>query len=63
MLRARWPALTHLQAWLKEAGIDYPLIRGGYKALRQTAIQVTIEQSQKPMVLIGGCTGNGKRCW
>lgn len=60
MLRARWPALTHLQAWLKEAGIDYPLIRGGYKALRQTAIQVTIEQSQKPMVLIGGCTGNGK---
>ncbi len=61
MLRARWPALTHLpRPRLKEAGIDYPLIRGGYKALRQTAIQVTIEQSQKPMVLIGGCTGNGK---
>ena len=58
---ARGGQRSHIsQAWLKEAGIDYPLIRGGYKALRQTAIQVTIEQSQKPMVLIGGCTGNGK---
>lgn len=58
---ARGGQRSHIsQAWLKEAGVDYPLIRGGYKALRQTAIQVTIEQSQKPMVLIGGCTGNGK---
>lgn len=58
---ARGGQRSHIsRAWLKEAGIDYPLIRGGYKALRQTAIQVTIEQSQKPMVLIGGCTGNGK---
>ena len=58
---ARGGQRSHIsQAWLKEAGIDYPLIRGGYKALRQTAIQATIEQSQKPMVLIGGCTGNGK---
>ena len=22
-----------------------------------------MEQSQKPMVLIGGCTGTGKPCW
>jgi len=58
---ARGGQRSHIvQQWLKEAGVDYPLIRGGYKALRQTAIQVTIEQSQKPMVLIGGCTGNGK---
>ncbi|VFS45027.1 tRNA 2-selenouridine synthase [Enterobacter cancerogenus] len=58
---ARGGQRSHIsQAWLKEAGIDYPLIRGGYKALRQAAIQATVEQSQKPMVLIGGCTGNGK---
>ena len=30
------------------------------KALRQTAIQATIELAQKPIVLIGGCTGSGK---
>ena len=28
--------------------------------LRQAAIQATAEQVQKPMVLIGGCTGSGK---
>lgn len=31
---ARGGQRSHIsQAWLKEAGIDYPLIRGGYKAL------------------------------
>jgi hypothetical protein len=44
----------------KEAGVDYPLIVGGYKALRQAAIQLTEELVQRPIVLIGGCTGNGK---
>jgi tRNA 2-selenouridine synthase len=43
-----------------EAGIEYPLIVGGYKALRQAAIQFTEELVQRPIVLIGGCTGNGK---
>ncbi|WP_253378697.1 tRNA 2-selenouridine(34) synthase MnmH [unidentified bacterial endosymbiont] len=58
---ARGGQRSHIsQAWLKEAGVDYPLVKGGYKALRQTAIQATAEQVQKPMVLIGGCTGNGK---
>ena len=33
---------------------------GGYKALRQAAIQATDELVQRPIVLIGGCTGNGK---
>jgi tRNA 2-selenouridine synthase len=37
-----------------------PLIVGGYKALRQAAIQATDELVQRPIVLIGGCTGNGK---
>ncbi|MDR9890828.1 tRNA 2-selenouridine(34) synthase MnmH [Pseudenterobacter timonensis] len=58
---ARGGQRSHIaQAWLKEAGIDYPLIAGGYKALRQTAIQVTEEEVQKPIILIGGCTGSGK---
>ncbi len=48
-----------VQRWLHEVGINYPLVEGGYKVLRQTAIQATIELSQKPIVLIGGCTG----CW
>lgn len=49
-----------MQQWLKEAGVDYPLIVGGNKALRQAAIQITEELLQRPVVLIGGCTGNGK---
>jgi len=58
---ARGGQRSHItQAWLKEAGVEYPLIVGGYKALRQTAIQATLELVQRPVVLIGGCTGSGK---
>ena len=58
---ARGGQRSHIvQSWLHAAGIDYPLVEGGYKALRQTAIQATIELAQKPIVLIGGCTGSGK---
>lgn len=58
---ARGGQRSHIvQSWLYAAGIDYPLVEGGYKALRQTAIQATIELAQKPIVLIGGCTGSGK---
>ncbi len=60
---ARGGQRSHIvQSWLHAAGIDYPLVEGGYKALRQTAIQATIELAQKPIVLIGGCTGSGKTC-
>ena len=45
MLRAR-PAFAHLQQWLHESGTDYPLIKGGYKALRQAVIQLTEELVQ-----------------
>ncbi len=48
--------------WLKsEAGIDYPRIRGGYKALRNFLID-TLEQAvtQCDFVLLGGMTGTGK---
>lgn len=58
---ARGGQRSHItQAWLKDVGVDYPLIVGGYKALRQTAMQATDEQVQKPMALVGGCTGSGK---
>ena len=58
---ARGGQRSHIvRQWLHESGIDYPLIHGGYKALRQAAIQLTEELVQKPIVLIGGCTGNGK---
>ena len=58
---ARGGQRSHIvQQWLRESGIDYPLIVGGYKALRQAAIQLTQELVQRPIVLIGGCTGNGK---
>jgi tRNA 2-selenouridine synthase len=61
---ARGGQRSHIvQQWLKEAGVDYPLIVGGYKALRQAAIQLTEELVQRPIVLIGGCTGNGKPSW
>lgn len=58
---ARGGQRSHIaQQWLREAGIDYPLIAGGYKALRQAAIVATQQRVQRPLILIGGCTGSGK---
>lgn len=58
---ARGGQRSHItQSWIKEYGIDYPLITGGYKALRQAAIKATEELVRHPIILIGGCTGNGK---
>ncbi|MCQ1056454.1 tRNA 2-selenouridine(34) synthase MnmH [Photobacterium sp. DNB23_23_1] len=48
------------QQWLKEAGIDYPFIEGGYKALRRFLIETIDDVATKPMTLIGGNTGCGK---
>lgn len=51
-----------VQQWLKtEAGIDYPRVTGGYKAMRQFLLE-TIDQSavQDDFVLVGGMTGTGK---
>lgn len=58
---ARGGQRSHItQSWIKENGLDYPLIVGGYKELRQAAIKATEELVRHPIVLIGGCTGNGK---
>lgn len=49
------------QEWLREAGVDYPLIEGGYKAMRQFLLQ-ELDQicDQLEVVLISGKTGSGK---
>ncbi len=49
------------QAWLKEQGIEYPLIKGGYKAMRSYLLQqLEISQQQIPFVILSGMTGSGK---
>ncbi|PSU32398.1 tRNA 2-selenouridine(34) synthase MnmH [Photobacterium lutimaris] len=48
------------QQWLKEAGIDYPFVEGGYKALRRFLLEIIDDVATKPMTLIGGNTGCGK---
>lgn len=50
-----------VQAWLKEAGVDYPLVEGGYKALRNFLMTETDKIALGlPFVLIGGRTASGK---
>ncbi|MCY1282436.1 tRNA 2-selenouridine synthase [compost metagenome] len=51
-----------VQQWLKgEAGIDYPRVRGGYKALRGFLLDTTERTvAQCDFVLVGGLTGTGK---
>ncbi|HWR80658.1 MAG TPA: tRNA 2-selenouridine(34) synthase MnmH [Pseudomonas sp.] len=50
-----------VQQWLKEVGIDYPRVLGGYKAMRSFLLE-TIEQAmqQCDFVVVGGLTGTGK---
>ena len=49
------------QQWLREHGIDYPLVKGGYKAMRRFLID-EMEQSAAsvPLVSVTGLTGVGK---
>lgn len=47
--------------WLQEAGVEYPRIPGGYKALRRFLIDQTEAIIQKrPLILLAGRTGSGK---
>ncbi len=49
------------QAWLREAGLHYPLVRGGYKAMRGFLLEALQHNLQHtPLVLLGGATGCGK---
>lgn len=49
------------QEWMQEAGIDYPLVKGGYKALRRFLIDSLDEVIQQgTFYVISGRTGTGK---
>lgn len=49
------------QQWLRDAGCDYPLIKGGYKALRQFLItSLQARCNALSFCLISGRTGTGK---
>ena len=50
-----------VQQWLRDAGIDYPLVKGGYKAMRRFLLD-ELERSvtRAEPVLISGKTGTGK---
>jgi tRNA 2-selenouridine synthase len=49
------------QGWIAEAGIDYPLVIGGYKALRRFLIDtLETEIKSQPLILVSGRTGSGK---
>lgn len=49
-----------VQQWLHEAGVDYPRIIGGYKALRHFLLETLESAMTLPMVIVGGNTGCGK---
>ena len=50
-----------IQNWLKEQGIRYPRIRGGYKAMRRWLINAVEKTcANTPLLLLGGKTGSAK---
>ena len=49
------------QQWMNEAGVHYPYIQGGYKAMRRFLIDSMEEiLGRFPLILISGRTGVGK---
>ena len=49
------------QQWLREQGVDYPLVEGGYKAMRRFLLEeLETSAAQVPLVCVGGLTGVGK---
>jgi len=49
------------QQWMSEAGVDVPLIEGGYKALRRSLVAIIDNAARNvPMIRIGGKTGVAK---
>lgn len=50
-----------VQQWLHDAGRSYPIVKGGYKALRRYSIDALAQQCEElPLCLLGGRTGTGK---
>ncbi len=50
------------KSWLSDEGINIPTIDGGYKALRNTAIEIlnSVKKDRKKWVILAGRTGTGK---
>ncbi len=49
------------QQWLNEHGVDYPYVKGGYKALRRYLIEELDRSIQQvPFIRVAGRTGSGK---
>ena len=49
------------QEWLDKEAIDYPLVIGGYKAMRRALIEETARISKDhPFIVVAGRTGSGK---
>ena len=49
------------QRWLRDAGVHYPRIKGGYKEMRRWLIESTDQLiKQAPLLLLGGPTGAAK---
>jgi tRNA 2-selenouridine synthase len=49
-----------VQGWLKDSGVNYPLITGGYKALRQFLLNELEQLALHPLTILAGNTGSGK---
>ena len=49
-----------VQSWLKESGVNYPLLIGGYKALRQFLLNELEQLALHPLMIVAGNTGCGK---
>ena len=50
-----------VQRWMREAGVDYPLILGGYKAMRRFLLDEFDRSLERAdLVLVAGRTGTGK---
>ncbi|MYC59932.1 MAG: tRNA 2-selenouridine(34) synthase MnmH [Gammaproteobacteria bacterium] len=49
-----------VQQWLREAGVEIPLVPGGYKALRGFLLHVLEEAAKLDFLVIAGKTGCGK---
>jgi tRNA 2-selenouridine synthase len=49
------------QSWILEQGIEFPLIKGGYKAMRRYLIdELKTSIDTVPLVIVAGLTGSGK---
>jgi tRNA 2-selenouridine synthase len=49
------------QQWLRQAGVDYPLVEGGYKAMRRFLIdELELHARTVSLVAVSGLTGVGK---